>query len=83
MVYSRLRVLPHWVSAAVIIWTLVSGFYVANFETTAPIASCVFLALLVLLPIGAVIIHEARGHRVLRRMSWNSRARDLDNSSEL
>lgn len=27
--YSKRRVLLHWVSAAIILWTLVSGFYVA------------------------------------------------------
>ena len=30
--YSRQRVLLHWLSAAVILWTLLSGFFVAGFE---------------------------------------------------
>ena len=29
-VYSKQQMLLHWVSAAVILWTLVTGFYVAN-----------------------------------------------------
>jgi cytochrome b561 len=33
--YSRQRVLLHWVSAAVIVWTLASGFYVACFDVAA------------------------------------------------
>ncbi|MHC8316584.1 cytochrome b [Pseudomonas sp. LB3P31] len=35
--YSRLRVWLHWLSAAVILWTLVSGFYVANIQVPAGI----------------------------------------------
>ena len=33
--YSRQRVLLHWLSAAVILWTLLSGFFVAGFEVPA------------------------------------------------
>jgi cytochrome b561 len=33
------------------------------------------LAVLVAMHIGAVILHELRGYRVLRRMSWRSRVR--------
>jgi cytochrome b561 len=169
-VYSRQRVLLHWLSAAIIVWTLVSGFYVASVEVAAHVArwiafvnvslttvfipffvwrlflfvsdvrpsgvrvlsfveklaltahtliylvvgvvlmtgvlmmdrpidvfgvveivqplsdpglialffqahiwACVVLAVLVLLHVGAVIVHEARGHRVLRRMSLRLR----------
>ncbi|VVN16471.1 hypothetical protein PS645_04072 [Pseudomonas fluorescens] len=165
--YSTLRVWLHWLSAAVIIWTLVSGFSVASFEllarikqsvafinvslttvfipffvwrlfifithvrqtgvsalglmgklvflahaliyfivsivlvtgammmdrpinvfgwisipqplsdpeligsfVTLHIGACVVLSLLVVLHVGAVIVHEACGHRLLRRMSW-------------
>lgn len=164
--YSTLRVWLHWLSAAVIVWTLVSGFYVAIVEVsgrtgqlvafinvslttvfipffvwrlfifvshvqhtsvrtlafmeklallahtliyliisvvlvtgvlmmdrpidvfggleiarplsdpelislfvTIHIWACVVLSLLIVLHVGAVILHEACGHRVLRRMS--------------
>lgn len=39
--YSRQRVLLHWLSAAVILWTLLSGFYVAGFEVSAHIKEAV------------------------------------------
>ncbi|WP_223541786.1 cytochrome b [Pseudomonas sp. BF-RE-26] len=39
--YSRLRVLLHWLSAAVILWTLLSGFLVAGFEVSAHIKESV------------------------------------------
>lgn len=165
--YSAQRVWLHWLSAAVIIWTLVSGFSVASFElpvgieqsvafvnvslttvfipffvwrlfifiaharrtsvsalafmeklvllvhtsiylivgvvlvtgalmmdrpidvfgwisipqplsdpaligsfVTLHIGACVVLSLLIVLHVGAVIVHEACGHRLLRRMSW-------------
>jgi len=35
--YSRQRVLLHWLSAAVILWTLLSGFFVAGFGGSAHI----------------------------------------------
>jgi len=165
--YSRQQVLLHWVSAVVILWALVSGFFVASFEVsdetrqwvglinvslttvfipvfiwrllvlfhhgrqlssdqllavfvhrliyllvgivlitgvlmmnrpinvfglieiTQPlndvglialffrihIWACVGLSVLLAMHIGAVIIHEIRGRRVLRRMSWRSNRR--------
>jgi cytochrome b561 len=39
--YSRRRVLLHWLSAAVILWTLLSGFFVAGFKVSAPIKASV------------------------------------------
>ncbi|MBV6824400.1 cytochrome b/b6 domain-containing protein [Pseudomonas sp. PD9R] len=33
--YSRQRVLLHWLSAVVILWTLASGFYVTGIEVSA------------------------------------------------
>lgn len=39
--YSRQRVLLHWLSAAVILWTLLSGFFVAGFEVSADIKASV------------------------------------------
>lgn len=39
--YSGQRVWLHWLSAAVIIWTLVSGFYVAGVEVPARISQWV------------------------------------------
>jgi cytochrome b561 len=39
--YSRQRVLLHWLSAAVILWTLLSGFFVAGFEVSAHIKESV------------------------------------------
>ncbi|WP_392893566.1 cytochrome b [Pseudomonas migulae] len=42
---------------------------------TLHVWACVFLALLIVLHVGAVIIHELCGHRVLRRMSFCSRVR--------
>ena len=39
--YSRQRVLLHWLSAAVILWTLLSGFLVAGFEVSAHIKESV------------------------------------------
>lgn len=171
-VYSKQQMLLHWVSAAVILWTLVTGFYVANInvandtkqwvagvnvslttlfipvfcwrlvlfvrhlrhERMAQVSpgkmlamvvhrliyvlvvvvllsgvlmmdrpipvfgllefpqplndvaltdgffvlhiwACTGLAVLVAMHIGAVILHELRGYRVLRRMSWRSRIR--------
>lgn len=171
-IYSKQQMLLHWVSAAVILWTLVTGFYVANvnvsndtkqwvagvnvslttlfipvfcwrlvvfvshlrhermasfssakmlamfvhrliyllvavvlvsgvlmmdrpipvfglFEFPQPLSdvaltdglfvlhiwACTALAVLVAMHIGAVILHELRGYRVLRRMSWRSRVR--------
>jgi cytochrome b561 len=41
--YSRQRVLLHWLSAAVILWTLLSGFLVAGFEVSAHIKESVAL----------------------------------------
>ncbi|MCF4998064.1 cytochrome b [Pseudomonas syringae] len=167
--YSKQHVLLHWVSAAVILWTLMSGFYVATVDVsvqtqqwvacinvslttlfipvfiwrlivvacharqmrvaalssnrlvalfahrliylsvgivlvtgvlmmnrpinvfgvvefaqplrdtrliaaffTVHIWACVGLAALVALHVGAVIVHELQGNRVLRRMSWRS-----------
>jgi cytochrome b561 len=35
--YSRQRVLLHWISAMVIVWTLASGFYAAGIDVPAPI----------------------------------------------
>ncbi|MHC8364819.1 cytochrome b [Pseudomonas sp. ZT5P21] len=167
--YSGQRVWLHWLSAAVIIWTLASGFYVASVEVPARISqlvafinvslttvfipffvwrlglfvahvrhtnlsasslekkivsfvhtliyltvtvvlgtgvlmmdrpinvfavaeipqplsdpaliglfltihvwSCLFLSLLIAMHVGAVVVHELCGHRVLRRMSWCS-----------
>lgn len=35
--YSRQRVLLHWMSAAVILWTLASGFYVAGVNVSAQV----------------------------------------------
>ncbi|WP_448106049.1 cytochrome b [Pseudomonas azerbaijanoccidentalis] len=35
--YSRQRVLLHWMSAAVIVWTLASGFYAAGIDVPVPI----------------------------------------------
>lgn len=170
--YSTQRVWLHWLSAAVIVWTLISGFYVAAVDVTPQVAqwvaflnvslttvylpffvwrliifvahaqhtsvrtlgfleklalfahtliylvislvlvsgvlmmdrpidvfglleiaqplsdpeliswfltlhvwACIFLALLIVLHIGAVIVHELCGHRVLRRMSFCSLVR--------
>jgi cytochrome b561 len=42
---------------------------------TLHVWACVFLALLIVLHIGAVIVHELCGHRVLRRMSFCSLVR--------
>ncbi|WP_040063679.1 cytochrome b [Pseudomonas batumici] len=164
MFYSKAQIFLHWLSAAIILWALISGFYVAVFDTSlvlkesvdffnvsitaafipffvvrvflsffrgkqtdrtlaqwtafwvhkviylvtgvvlatgvmmmdrainlfdlllipAPIesaglvavfkkihdVSCVVLAVLVVLHIGAVIRHEVSGHRILRRMLW-------------
>ena len=39
--YSRQRVLLHWLSAVVILWTLLSGFFVAVFEVSAHIRESV------------------------------------------
>src|SRR5690349_6671356 len=39
--YSRQRVLLHWFSAAVILWTLLSGFFVAGFGVSARIKELV------------------------------------------
>jgi len=39
--YSGQRVLLHWLSAAVILWTLVTGFYVASVDVTARVANWV------------------------------------------
>ncbi|EJM94185.1 cytochrome B561 [Pseudomonas sp. GM74] len=39
--YSRQRVLLHWLSAAVILWTLLSGFLVAGFEVSTHIKESV------------------------------------------
>ncbi|WP_263859470.1 cytochrome b [Pseudomonas sp. MWU13-2105] len=33
MFYSRTRIFLHWLSAAVILWALITGFYVALFDT--------------------------------------------------
>lgn len=37
---------------------------------TVHVWACVLLSLLIMLHVGAVIFHEACGHRILRRMSW-------------
>jgi cytochrome b561 len=42
---------------------------------TLHVWACIFLALLIVLHIGAVIVHELCGHRVLRRMSFCSLVR--------
>jgi len=42
---------------------------IAAFKKTHDV-SCVVLAVLVVLHIGAVIRHEVSGHRILRRMLW-------------
>jgi cytochrome b561 len=42
---------------------------------TLHVWSCLFLSLLVVLHVGAVIVHELCGHRVLRRMSFCSTVR--------
>lgn len=42
---------------------------------TLHVCSCLFLSLLVVLHVGAVIVHELCGHRVLRRMSLCSSVR--------
>ena len=39
--YSRQQVLLHWLSAAVILWTLASGFYVASLDVPAKIKQSV------------------------------------------
>ncbi|NWE79600.1 cytochrome b [Pseudomonas yamanorum] len=39
--YSRQRVLLHWLSAVVILWTLVSGFYIASLPVPAAIKQAV------------------------------------------
>ncbi|WP_247257834.1 cytochrome b [Pseudomonas moorei] len=175
--YSKKRVLLHWVSAAIIVWTLISGFYVAGnevsvslkhwvaffnvslttvfipffvwrlciffahtrckhlntlslgeklawfahvliyltvsvvlvtgvlmmdrpidvfrlIEITPPLSdpkliaqfveihvwACVVLSGLIALHVGAVIVHEVRGHRILRRMSFR---RCANRSNEL
>ncbi|WP_433738300.1 cytochrome b [Pseudomonas putida] len=39
---------------------------------TLHVWSCLFLSLLIVLHVGAVIVHELCGHRVLRRMSFCS-----------
>ncbi|WP_367316863.1 cytochrome b/b6 domain-containing protein [Pseudomonas sp. C32] len=41
LVYSTLRVWLHWFSAAVILWTLLSGFFVASVDVSAPIKQSV------------------------------------------
>ncbi|WCM51785.1 cytochrome b/b6 domain-containing protein [Pseudomonas sp. WJP1] len=35
--YSRQRVLLHWISAAVILWALASGFYVAGMDVSSQV----------------------------------------------
>ncbi|HEF4760402.1 TPA: cytochrome b/b6 domain-containing protein [Pseudomonas putida] len=42
---------------------------------TIHVWSCLFLSLLIAVHVGAVIVHELCGHRVLRRMSFCSRVR--------
>lgn len=39
--YSSLRILLHWLSAAVILWVLVSGFYVACIEVPTAIKASI------------------------------------------
>lgn len=39
IVYSKLQVVLHWVSAVVILWALLSGFYVSMVEVT-PLTKC-------------------------------------------
>lgn len=41
LVYTRQRVLLHWFSAAVILWTLLSGFYVSRDGVAAPLKESV------------------------------------------
>lgn len=39
--YSRLQIILHWISAAVILWALLSGFYVSVIEVAPEIKSMV------------------------------------------
>jgi cytochrome b561 len=39
--YSRQRVLLHWISAAIILWTLASGFYVSVVNVSVPVKQSV------------------------------------------
>ena len=41
MFYSRTQIFLHWLSAAVIVWTLISGFYVALFGTSTVLKEAV------------------------------------------
>ena len=74
--YSRRRVLLHWLSAAIILWALASGFYVAFNPVSASTehwvgslnVSLTTLSLLVALHLCAVLWHELSGRRVVRRM---------------
>ena len=75
--YCWQQILLHWVSAMVIIWALISSFYVAHVNVTpATLEQVAFINVamtslfipLMLLHIAAVVLHESCGHRVLRRM---------------
>jgi cytochrome b561 len=60
--YSKHMVVLHWISALVICWALISGFYTGLLLRA--------VGVLVALHVGAVLKHELSGTRLVRRMMF-------------